>query len=173
MIIPEVQKPHWKAPSSRNAAWIGSSFPSFSRPSTVVTFMPSTCMASTEQPFTAIPFDHDRTGTARYRVATPLRSREAQMIPERLYEEGLGIDEEFIFLTVYIKAKQLFFHVQYPLLRLTGLFPGLLGHPPGQHRNQVAPVVFRGMDVGNRIRFRPRRLAGFRKDVLVQFVPDQ
>ncbi len=41
MIIPGVQYPHWKAPSSRKACWTGWSLPRCSSPSMVVTGAPT------------------------------------------------------------------------------------------------------------------------------------
>jgi hypothetical protein len=55
MIIPGVQYPHWKAPSSRNACWIGVSRPSTASPSMVVIDRPTTSPTGVRQARTAIP----------------------------------------------------------------------------------------------------------------------
>ena len=46
MIWPDVQKPHWKASRSMNAACTGCSAPSLARPSTVSTARPAHATAS-------------------------------------------------------------------------------------------------------------------------------
>src|SRR6266498_683338 len=46
MIMPGVQKPHWRPWLRWNASWIGCNCPSVAIPSIVVTSLPSTCTAS-------------------------------------------------------------------------------------------------------------------------------
>ena len=56
MIIPGVQKPHWRPCFSQNAFWSGWSAPSpAAMPSIVVTLDPSACAASIVQLLTALP----------------------------------------------------------------------------------------------------------------------
>src|SRR4051812_13003705 len=55
MIIPGVQKPHWRPCLSQNACCIGWKPPFCDSPSIVVTSLPSAWTASTVQDFTALP----------------------------------------------------------------------------------------------------------------------
>ncbi len=55
MSMPEVQKPHWKAPSSRNAFWMGASLPFDFQPFGGHYLRSLAWTASTEQAFTAMP----------------------------------------------------------------------------------------------------------------------
>src|SRR3989454_960006 len=55
IIIPGVQKPHWRPCSSMKPSWIAWSLPSVSRPSTVRTSRPSAWTARIVQDFTALP----------------------------------------------------------------------------------------------------------------------
>ncbi len=55
MIIPGVQKPHWRAWHSWKAAWTLCSSPSWARPSIVVTSWPLAWTASTLHDFTLLP----------------------------------------------------------------------------------------------------------------------
>ena len=56
MIMPGVQKPHWRPWCSRNASCIGCSAPFCASPSIVVTVAPAHAAASTLQDFTPLPF---------------------------------------------------------------------------------------------------------------------
>ena len=55
MIMPAVQKPHWKAWASRNACCIGCSSPSWASPSIVVTSRPAARKAGMRQLWTGVP----------------------------------------------------------------------------------------------------------------------
>jgi hypothetical protein len=55
MIMPGVQKPHWRPWFVRNDSWIGWSWPSAARPSIVVICDPSAWTARTEHDYTAWP----------------------------------------------------------------------------------------------------------------------
>src|SRR4051794_30249603 len=54
-IMPGVQKPHWKAPSSRKAFWTGWRSPAPDSPSMVTTFLPSAREAGVRQEKTRRP----------------------------------------------------------------------------------------------------------------------
>ena len=56
MIMPGVQKPHWRPCFSQKPCWIGWSSPFFAMPSIVVILAPSACTVNIVHAFSAWPF---------------------------------------------------------------------------------------------------------------------
>ena len=56
MIIPGVQKPHWRPWRSQNPSCTGCSSPFWAKPSIVVMVAPSACTASIEHDLVLTPF---------------------------------------------------------------------------------------------------------------------
>ena len=103
MSMPEVQKPHWKAPSSRNAFWIGWSLPFTSSPSEVIIFVPSRLDGEHGAALYRHAVDDDRACAAGDGVAAPLGARKLDVVPDGFHEKGLRVYVNLIILIVHVE----------------------------------------------------------------------
>ena len=125
MIMPGVQKPHWRPCFSQNACCRGWSAVAGRRPSIVVTLPPSAWTASIVQLFTALAVDVDGAGAALARVAADVGAGELEFLADQLDEQASGLDVRLPLLTVD-RERNMLGH-QWSLLPLFGRWvaPGL------------------------------------------------
>ena len=96
MIIPGVQKPHWRPCFSQKAAWSGWRSSPDAMPSMVVTLAPSAWTASTVHDFTAMPSRWIGAGAALAGVAADMRACQVEVLADGLDEEASGFDLELV-----------------------------------------------------------------------------
>ena len=92
MIMPGVQKPHWRPCFSQNAFWSGCSSPSVARPSIVVTLDPSAWTARIVQDFTAWPSTWTVHAPHWRRVAADVGAGEVQVLAQDLDQQPPRLD---------------------------------------------------------------------------------
>ena len=92
MIMPGVQKPHWRPCWSQNACWSGWSLPPTSMPSMVVISAPSAWTASIVQRLRAPAVHVDRARAAVAGVAAGVRAGEPEHVAQEVDEEEARLD---------------------------------------------------------------------------------
>ena len=95
MIMPGVQKPHWRPCFSQKAAWSGwSAPPPAAMPSIVVTVAPSAWTASIVQLLHGLAVDVDGAGAALAGVAADVGAGQVEVLAEDLDEQPSRLDVE-------------------------------------------------------------------------------
>ena len=81
MIIPDVQKPHWRASAAMKACWTGDSRPSAARPSIVVISLARDLVGQNQAGADRLSVDEHGAGAAGAPAADDLRARHARADP--------------------------------------------------------------------------------------------
>ena len=92
MIMPGVQKPHWRPCSSQKPSCSGCSWPSLASPSMVVTSEPSACTANIVQDFDAAAVEQHRAGAALAGVAADVGAGQIQLFAKEVDEQCARLD---------------------------------------------------------------------------------
>ena len=100
MIMPGVQKPHWRPCFSQNAAWSGWRASPSARPSIVRTLEPSAWTASIVQRLHGHAVDVDGAGAALARVAADVGAGQVQVLAQGLDEQPSGLDVQLAWRAV-------------------------------------------------------------------------
>ena len=158
MIMPGVQKPHWRPCWSQNACWSGWRVAPSAIPSMVLISRPSAWTASIVQDLALCAVDVDGAGAAVARVAADVGAGQPEVVAQEVDEQEARLDVRLVGLAVDGDRDVLGGHRGRCLLRVReGALDGRAERPEGQLGDHRPLVVDGTADVADRAGSAPRR----------------